>query len=162
MNEIFPASAHFDQILDEACLRVQISKGEGDFESDENAKTLAEIILKSYGAGIVHMHLHLPKFAIVVSEKPLASPLARLQARQGTLVTNLFHANIKLEDDLGIRLLLLLDGTRDRATLVRELTAIVEAFAEGSAKEKQDFLQRLPTELEGKLKVLSELGLLSA
>ncbi len=163
LGEIYPASAHFDQILDEACLRAEMGKGRGDFDSDEKAKALAEVILKSYGAGIVQMHLHLPKFAIAVSEKPLASPLARFQARQGKLVTNLFHANIKLEDDLGLRLLLLLDGTRDRATLIRELTAIVEeAFAEVSAQEKQDFLQRLPTELEGKLKVLSQLGLLSA
>jgi len=162
LGEIYPASAQFDQILDEACRRAEISKGPGDFAADENAKTLAEVILKSYGAGLVQMHLHLPKFALTVSEKPLASPLARFQALRGTLITNLFHVNIKLEDDLGRQLLLMLDGTRDRAALIRELTVIVEGVAHADEKEKKEFLQRLPTELEEKLKVLSQLGLLLA
>ena len=36
-------------------------------------------------------------------------------------MTNLRHASVRIEDDLGRRLVTLLDGTRDRAALAAEL-----------------------------------------
>jgi len=163
LGEIYPRSAQFEEIFREAGRRLGIATSSGDLNSDEQAKALAELLLKSYGAGIVHMHLYLPKAALSVSEKPLASALARLQARQGRLVTNLFHVNIKLEDDLGLQLLLLLDGTRDRPAIIRDLTTIIqESFQAIPEQEKENFYQRLPLELEEKLVSLGNLGLLSA
>ena len=42
-------------------------------------------------------------------------------------MTNLRHASVRIEDDLGRRLVTLLDGTRDRAALAAELrTFLVE------------------------------------
>jgi hypothetical protein len=40
-------------------------------------------------------------------------------------VTNLRHTTVRLEDDLGRRLVVLLDGTRDRAELLHELRAFL-------------------------------------
>lgn len=37
------------------------------------------------------------------------------------MVTNLRHASVRIEDDLGRRLVTLLDGTRDRAALATQL-----------------------------------------
>ena len=39
----------------------------------------------------------------------------------GTRITNLRHGSVDVPDDLGRRLITLLDGTRDRAALLREL-----------------------------------------
>ena len=54
-------------------------------------------------------------------DAPRATALARHQARAGETVTNLRHASVRIEDDLGRRLVALLDGTRDRAALTAEL-----------------------------------------
>ena len=66
-----------------------------------------------------------PPLTTSVSERPEASPLARHQARSGQLVTNLRHASVRLEDDLGRRLVVLLDGTRDHVQLLDELRAFL-------------------------------------
>ena len=58
-----------------------------------------------------------------ISERPRASALARLQARSLTKVTNLKHESVRLEDPVVRTFLGLLDGTRDRPTIAREMAA---------------------------------------
>jgi hypothetical protein len=58
-----------------------------------------------------------------VSERPVASPLARLQLRSGPAATTLFGMTLKFEDALGRGLVLLLDGSRDVDRVVADLTA---------------------------------------
>jgi SAM-dependent methyltransferase len=78
-------------------------------------------VLRCYAANLAQLHATPPPLTTTVSERPEASPLARHQARSGQLVTNLRHTSVRLEDDLGRRLVVLLDGTRDRAQLLHEL-----------------------------------------
>jgi hypothetical protein len=59
----------------------------------------------------------------------VASPLARLQARSLSDVTTLLHSQVKLADGNALRLLPLVDGTRDRAALataVRQFAANID------------------------------------
>ena len=69
----------------------------------------------------MQLHVWAPEIAAAPSERPVASALARLQAAEGTRVTNLRHAGVDVPDALGRRLITLLDGTRDRDALLREL-----------------------------------------
>ena len=85
------------------------------------------MLLRAYAGGIVEFHLHPPQFVTLPSERPIASPLARLQARHGSNIINLRHHNIKVEDSLGRGLLQLLDGTRDRHALIASLDELVVA-----------------------------------
>jgi hypothetical protein len=62
-----------------------------------------------------------PALATTPSERPVASALARLQAAEGTRVTTLLHSSLDIGDELGRRLIGLLDGTHDRAALIAEL-----------------------------------------
>jgi SAM-dependent methyltransferase len=78
-------------------------------------------LLQAYAANLVQLHVWAPKLAAMPPEKPVASALARLQAARGTRITNLRHASVEVPDDLGRRLIVLLDGTRDRAALLDEL-----------------------------------------
>jgi SAM-dependent methyltransferase len=82
---------------------------------------VCETLLRAYAANLVRLHVWEPELAAAPSERPVASALARLQAAEGTRVTNLRHASVDVPDALGRRLITLLDGTRDRAALVREL-----------------------------------------
>ena len=58
-----------------------------------------------------------------VGDRPLASPLARLQAETKSTVTNLLHMEPKLAplDQVIVRWL---DGSRDRLELIRQLEGL--------------------------------------
>jgi SAM-dependent methyltransferase len=90
-------------------------------DSEDGADALCETLLRAYAANFVQLHVWAPEIAAAPSERPVASALARLQAADGTRVTNLRHAGVEVPDALGRRLITLLDGTRGRATLLREL-----------------------------------------
>jgi len=82
---------------------------------------VAEMLLRAYAADVVHLHVWAPPIATAASERPRAAAPARLQATRGTRITTLRHAEVDVPDELGRRLIALLDGTRDRAALLREL-----------------------------------------
>jgi protein-lysine methyltransferase-like protein len=102
---------------------------------------VAAMLLRAYAANFVQLHMWAPKLATTPPERPVASAPARLQAASGTRVTTLRHAEVEVPDELGRRLIVLLDGTRDRAALLREL-------------------DRPADELERSLQGLAALGLL--
>ena len=87
----------------------------------------------------------------------MASPLARDQALEGQRVTNLVHEVVDLADTGLLRLLPLLDGTRDRQALAAELERIMAA--EPDPIPIPD-LVRLAAELEAALAVLARHALL--
>ena len=80
-----------------------------------------EAMLRGYAANFVQLHVWAPAIAAAPSDRPVASALARLQAARGTRITNLRHGTVEVPDELGRRLITLLDGTRDRPALLREL-----------------------------------------
>jgi len=114
------------------------------------------------------VHLPEPHFVVEQSEYPQASPLARLQAQQGVIITSLFPNTIGLEDDLGRHLLVLLDGTRNRPAVLDELRKMIDSNVEESPQdeeaftERKRFLEALPDDLENQLNHLGRLGLLLA
>jgi len=59
----------------------------------------------------------------VLRVRSRVSALTRLEAAQGELLTTARHGGFRLDDDLGRRLIPLLDGTRDRAALLDALHA---------------------------------------
>jgi SAM-dependent methyltransferase len=108
--------------------------------SEEDRGAICGALLRSYAGNLVQLHAMPPPLTTSISDRPEACPLARHQASSGELVTNLRHAGVRIEDELGRRLVILLDGTRDRAQLLDELRAfLLEAGG------------RVPEDLEGGL-----------
>ena len=93
-----------------------------DATGDERG-ALCDALLRSYAANLVALHVCPPRPTTTPGDAPRASALARHQARAGETVTNLRHASVRIEDDLGRRLVTLLDGTRDRAALAAAVRA---------------------------------------
>jgi SAM-dependent methyltransferase len=87
---------------------------------------LCEALVRCFQANLVRLHVHPPIAETTPGERPRASPLARLQARDRENMTTLRHTSVRLEDELGWQLVVLLDGTRDRAALLGELEARLE------------------------------------
>jgi hypothetical protein len=74
--------------------------------------------------GFVELHGQPAACTIELSERPIASPLARLQARTSDRVTTLLHIPVTIADVNALKLLPLVDGTRDRAALARRFRAV--------------------------------------
>ena len=93
----------------------------GPQPAPEDRRALGDALLRSYAANLVALHVHPPRPTTAPADAPRPTARARHPARAGETVTNLRHASVRIEDDLGRRLVALLDGTRDRAALTAEL-----------------------------------------
>jgi SAM-dependent methyltransferase len=109
-------------------------------EHDRSA--VCDALLRAYGANLVQLHVCPPALSLSPGERPEASPLARHQAREGAVVTNLRHTSVRIEDDLGRRLVELLDGRRDRAQLAAELHAFLSETGAPVPDDLEDGLER--------------------
>jgi hypothetical protein len=116
----------------------------------EELAVLCDALLRCFQANLVRLHVHPPDPATSPGERPRASPLARVQARDRDYMTTLRHTSIRLEDELGWQLVALLDGTRDRAELLAELEARLEPGV----------FPELAADLDRSLDTLASIGLL--
>ncbi len=83
----------------------------------ESADDLSRAVLTLVAGKLVDLRTYRLPVADCVSERPQASLLAQLDARECNMVTTLLHSRVKLEDQTAQRFLQLLDGTRDRNLL---------------------------------------------
>jgi PKMT, C-terminal winged helix domain len=125
-----------------------------DATGDERG-ALCDALLRSYAANLVALHVCPPRPVTTPGEAPCASALARHQARAGAVVTNLRHASVRIEDDLGRRLVTLLDGTRDRAGLAADLRAFL-------SQRGRPVPDDLAESLERSLRGLAQMALLQS
>lgn len=82
---------------------------------------LGKLCLAAAQAGAVQLHTHVPELGTTLAGRPLASAVVRAQLAHGNAVTSLRHAVVDIDDDLTRRMLPLLDGTRDAATIATAL-----------------------------------------
>jgi methyltransferase-like protein/SAM-dependent methyltransferase len=132
LSEIWPKSVPFKTVVTEAHAR--LNGASNDIGSD--AQVLAASLLKAFGYSdnLVELRVSEPRFTLEISERPVASPVARYLTETGVLVTNLRHERIDLTG-LAHRLLRYLDGSRDRADL---MDIMKEWVAAGIIELKQD------------------------
>jgi len=114
LGQAWPRQVGFDDLL-------RIIRP-GPVTADETG-ALIDILLAAYTAGLVELSTHSPHFVLEPGPRPTASPVARLQLEHGSFVASLRHTSVYIEDDLGRRLLRLMDGTRTLDVLRRELEA---------------------------------------
>jgi SAM-dependent methyltransferase len=96
-------------------------------ESVPDRDFLGGLLLKTYASGLVELHATPSPFATEVSERPRAFSLARFHAGRGPIIPTLRHSTVEVQDQLARRLIELLDGTRDRQALLRDLGAPANA-----------------------------------
>jgi len=113
---------------------------------DDERAAVCDALLRAYAANLVAFHVHPPPLTTIPGDAPRTTALARHQARSGDVVTNLRHASVHIEDELGRRLVTLLDGTRDRAALAAELRAFL---VERGEAVPEDLGASLDRSLEG-------------
>ena len=120
----------------------------GDIEKEKHV--LASTLLDGYlTSTLLELHVWQPHFVTEPSAKPVASPLARLQAQSSSAVTNVLHWRVGLHL-LHQHLIRYLDGTRDKKTLVEMLVGEVRAGTLSAKREGQsiDDPQTLASSIE--------------
>ena len=150
LGQIWPRRVRFDTLLQHARSMVgPVDAGDEQF--------LLETLRQCYLAGMIELHTHAPRLATQAGARPEASPLARLEARSGSMVTTLLHSSVQLDDEAARYALQLMDGTRDRA----ELAAALDDWAHARGQEPTEGTVASRT-LDQKLSQLARLGLLLA
>jgi SAM-dependent methyltransferase len=168
LGEVSPRSLHFSELLAAARSLIGLQAGAGDPFMDDDAQGAAEILLAAYRSGLVQLHVHPPDFVLEGGERPSVSRLARWQAGQGPVVTTFLHTSIEVRDPIGLEMLRLLDGTRDRAALRDDLLAFVQQNGPFNGPDNapitdQDEIRRILTdEIDRNLRKIARMGLLEA
>ena len=128
LEEKAPERIPFERLVMEVEQRAREFLGYVPDPDIDSSTVIAEFVWNTYCAGLVDLHLHRPPCVGHASEKPVASPLARWQARQHEFVATLNHKTLKLGSPIQRGVLALLDGTRDRSALRSDVLAM---FASG-------------------------------
>jgi SAM-dependent methyltransferase len=119
LSSICPRAIPFAELLEVARARVR--------ESDDSAvQILRENLVSAFlsATDVVELRVFAPPARADVSERPIASALARERAQTTYQVPNLRHEIVELDAVLA-RILRMLDGTRDRAALLADIGAAV-------------------------------------
>jgi methyltransferase-like protein len=122
LTEAWAGTLQFVKLLQLAAAKL------GRPATNEDLQALALGLLNAYiSCDVIELHAMPLRFARTAGTKPLALASARVLTAEGwTAVANRRHEVVKLSD-LCVRLLPLLDGTRDRAALTDALTAMASA-----------------------------------
>ena len=166
LGRVWPRRVPFSELLNTARARARRDESSGQSTLDSDRRDLAEFLLRCYAIGFVDLHSYASTFVTEISERPIASPLARYQIRKGPGVSSLRHLPLKIDDALGRDLLQLLDGARDHAALLKELGEAVKAgstpaYCDGKpVTDPQKAAEVLAAQLTPSLVGLAGLGLL--
>jgi methyltransferase-like protein/SAM-dependent methyltransferase len=115
----WPATVSFLELLRSTHLAAPTEAGDEE--------TLAEALARAYRAGFLHLQIFPNAVTNIVSERPAISRLARFQLERSQSATNQLHVTMKFPDPLSRRLVQLLDGSRDREMVRRDLLEFVRA-----------------------------------
>jgi methyltransferase-like protein/ubiquinone/menaquinone biosynthesis C-methylase UbiE len=126
LGELWPQTLRFEQLLARVLVQIE-SDGTDHARMAAHARELGEVLLLAYGANLVEFRMSVPKFAAVPGARPRISRLARQQLLVSDRLTTLRHESIQTSDPLARELFLLLDGSRDRAAIRRDLVAAIQA-----------------------------------
>jgi hypothetical protein len=126
LSQQWPRSVPFPELLEAARARLRASPATAlsGPPAAQQVEVLGVTMLQCYAAGVVELHVWSPPIARIPSSRPRASPLACIQAGRLGSVTSLRHESVTL-DGLQREMLRRLDGSRDRAALLDELTGLV-------------------------------------
>ena len=117
------------KLLDELVARqpatLEIATLDSRFDLGSLSRPVEEVLTNACHWGFVELHGQPAACTIEPSERPIASPLARLQARTSDRVTTLLHIPVTIADVNALKLLPLVDGTRDRAALASSVSSSI-------------------------------------
>ncbi|MGL4553686.1 MAG: methyltransferase regulatory domain-containing protein, partial [Gemmataceae bacterium] len=119
LHQVWPRPLPFPEVVE----RVRDLLGADAPSPEDAAALLAQSVVPLYLASLIGVHVHLPPFALLLTDRPRTTRLIALQARTGARVINRRHREVELlpQDRL---VLGLLDVERTRDELLDEATRV--------------------------------------
>jgi len=153
MAEQWPRCVAFEELYQLSRARLREEIGDAPVDNDD-LKSFGDRMLQGYAARVIELRVAAPKVAFSISERPVASPLARYQLANGaTTVTNLRHEPVELPE-LPRRILMLLDGTRDPEAVATDIVKLGRAGTIGVREQEGGAAVTDPARLETLLRAL--------
>lgn len=152
LSSRWPACVPFEELLALSRARLKQEIGGAPIANDDEI-SFGERMLQGYAARVVELRVAAPRLVVAPSARPVASPLARLQAASTTTVTNLRHEPVELPE-LPRRMLMLLDGTRDFDALVADIVKLAREGSIGVREQDGGPVVSDPAQLERLLRTL--------
>lgn len=101
-------------------------------------------LLNMYGADLLWLHTEPSPFSLAVSDRPVASPLARLQIARGeTRLITLRHTVADVTDAPGRAFIACLDGSRTHGEIAAHMAQVTGAPLEAVAAQLSERLSQL-------------------
>ena len=156
LGEIYGRAVAFPGLLQTARQALEKENFTADWENQFNVAGVIflQICLET---NLIQLHTFQPEAMTEASEKPRVNRLAQWQLRQANNVLTLLNLDIKIEDEVSRHLLELLDGTRNRNDLLKQMRAFINASDE--IEDKETLLEGLPNWLEESLTSLARMGM---
>lgn len=130
-------------------------------DSEREMARLNEALTAIYRAGLLEISIEPHRLTTTISERPLASLLARRQASTSHEVTDLRHRAVALDGPPIRKFVSLLDGTRTAPMLLAEMNEFL-AQAHASGRDVAGLpKQATAEEVEMHLRDVARLGLLA-
>jgi methyltransferase-like protein/2-polyprenyl-3-methyl-5-hydroxy-6-metoxy-1,4-benzoquinol methylase len=157
--------------IDELCAAVRKRLEEVKFSepiADESLRQgILGVLRHCVWPRLVELTVHPRQFEITPGDRPVASPVARLQAQTASKVTNLRHLSVSLSPNER-NILLLLDGKRDRAEILDSLVGMavsgrITIEVQGqTVRDSARLRQILGAQLDTSIRLLAQHALLVA
>jgi methyltransferase-like protein/ubiquinone/menaquinone biosynthesis C-methylase UbiE len=161
LGKIWARSITFEELVMASKKLLQEESHEEGQISERDEQILTEILFQIFCSGILRLHVHEPHYVTGVSEKPMASPLARWEAQTSYSVSTLLCTSVNIQDALGRELLRLADGTRTREQLIAGLTEFINSAEFDQPTEiKNNIIRELPSAIEANLNKFAQMALL--
>jgi SAM-dependent methyltransferase len=118
LGRAYPRSLGFPELFDRVERAVRAPEGS---TAQARRERLAGLLYRFLDHRLVEITTFDSPLLRPAGERPTASRLARLQRERGPTITSLAHVRVDFAGERGAAWLAALDGTRDRAALMRDL-----------------------------------------
>ncbi len=118
LGEAYPRGLRFSELRKDVCRRLE--KDAEALTAEDDAKMI-RIIVSGFANDVIELHVHQSEYCTKVSERPVANPVARLQAEYGTTIFTMNLMSFAVQEGLFRTVVTLLDGTRDFQGLMIDL-----------------------------------------
>jgi SAM-dependent methyltransferase len=119
LGDAYPRGLRYSQLRNQVCRRLEMDPSA--LAPEEDARII-RMLISSFANGIAELHVHQFEYCTQVSDRPVVSALARLQAETKDAFVSLDLGTYSPPDGLIRNLVTLLDGTRDFQGLMIDLS----------------------------------------
>lgn len=160
LGNVWGRAVPLEKVLREARRILKQSIVSAADREKEEAVTRNILLQIATGTDLVELHLFQPPADTEAGERPRVNRLARWQLAEADNVSTRLNLDLKIEDEISRRMLELLDGTRNRGEVRRELEEFIAT--DERARDRDDLPDDLGAWIEQSIAQLARLGMFDA